>query len=209
VRWSRDARSLPESSQPRQLFPQTLDEWISFGRLVLAGMLWLPALIRKPRLVAAGIVLSAGSDIVDGLICRLRGSRSHYSRQLDAIADCAVILSSLGWLALARPGALAPLRRTLAVIAIASSTLLAIEWRRYRMIGALHIDSARAAAAIGHLYVLNMLWRNSASKPLRRLFQLLTAGGIVESAFIILGPPDPSHGASRPLLRHLKQRAMR
>ena len=132
TRWNRDVLSLPESSTPRQLFPRTPDEWISFGRLLLAAVLWLPALLRKPRVVAAGIVLSAGSDIADGLVSRIRGNRSRYSRQLDSLADGAVILSSLGWLALTRPGALAPLRRTVAVIAAAASFLLAIEWRRYR-----------------------------------------------------------------------------
>ncbi len=196
---------MPDSTAPRQLFPQTPDEWISLGRLGLAGLLWIPALLRKPRLVAAGIVLSAISDIVDGLVSRWRGSRSAYSRQLDTIADCAVMLSSLGWLVLARPGALEPLRRTLGVIAVVAGALLAIEWRRYRMIGALHIDSARAAAVVGHLYVLNRLWRNVNSKPLRRLFQLLAFGGMIESAWVILGPVDPAHGSPRPLLRSLKR----
>jgi len=196
---------LPETPRPSQLIPQTPDEWISLGRLALAALLWIPAMRRKPRLVAFGIVLSAVSDIADGLVSRWRGSRSHYSRQLDAIADSAIMLSSLGWLALARPGALAPLRRTLGVITVVASVLLGIQWRRYRMIGALHIDSARAAAVVGHLYVLNMLWRNVASKTLRRLFQLLVSGGMIESAWVILGPHDPLDGSPRPMLQYLKR----
>lgn len=196
---------MPDSSGPGQLRPHTPDEWISLGRLFLALLLWIPAILRKPRIVALGIVLSAVSDVADGLVSRWRGSRSHYSRQLDAVADSAVMLSSLGWLALARPGALAPLRRTLAVIVAVSSVLLGIQWRRYRMIGALHIDSARAAAVIGHLYVLNMLWRNVASKPLHRLFQLLVTGGMIESAWVILGPHDPMDGSPRPMLQYVKR----
>jgi phosphatidylserine synthase len=171
----------------------------------LAACLWLPAAFHKPRLVACGIVLSALSDIADGLVCRFRGDRSAYSRQLDALADGAVMISSIGWLALARPGGLHPLRRTLGAIGLVASVLLAIQWRRYRMIGALHIDSARAAAIAGHLYVLNMLWRNAASTPLRRLFQLLVAGGMIESAWIIFGPHDPMDGSPRPLVRALKR----
>jgi phosphatidylglycerophosphate synthase len=198
---------LPDPTPPRQWTPRTPDEWISLARLGFAGLLWIPAALRKPRLVAAGIVISAVSDIADGLVCRYRGERSSYSSQLDAIADCAVMLSSLGWLALARPGGLDPLRRTLCVISLVSSTLLLIEWRRYRMIGALHIDSARAAAVVGHLYVLNMLWRDAASKPLRRLFQLLVTGGMIESAWVILGPHDPMDGSPRPLLQWLKRTA--
>jgi phosphatidylglycerophosphate synthase len=196
---------LPDSTPPRQWFPRTLDEWISLGRLILAGLLWIPAALRKPRLVALGIVVSGVSDIADGLVCRFRGERSRYSSQLDAIADSAVMLSSLGWLALARPGALDPLRRTLCVISLVASTLLVIEWRRYRMIGALHIDSARAAAVVGHLYVLNTLWYDVASKSLRRLFQLLVTGGMIESAWVILGPHDPMDGSPRPLLQWLKR----
>jgi hypothetical protein len=69
----------------------------------------------------------------------------------------------------------------------------------------LHIDSARAAAVVGHLYVLNMLWRNVPSKPLRRLFQLLVAGGMIESTWCILGPHDPAGGSPRPLLQYVKR----
>ncbi|HET9662199.1 MAG TPA: CDP-alcohol phosphatidyltransferase family protein [Thermomicrobiales bacterium] len=196
---------MPDPTLPHRRTPRSLDEWISAARLGLAAALWIPAALRKPRLVACGIVLSALSDIADGLVCRFRGDRSAYSRQLDTVADSAVMLSALGWLALARPGGLDPLRRTLCVIALVASSLLTIQWRRYRMIGALHIDSARAAAIVGHLYVLNMLWRDAASKPLRRLFQLLVAGGMVESAWVILGPHDPLDGSPRPLLQWLKR----
>lgn len=174
---------------------------------MLAGVLWIPAVLRKPRLVAGGIVISAMSDIADGLVCRFRGERSGYSRQLDTIADSAVMISSVGWLALARPGSLVPLRRTLGAIVLVASALLTIQWKRHRMFGALHIDSARAAAVVGHLYVLNMLWFGRASKPLRRLFQLLVAGGMIESAWVILGPHDPTDGSPRPLLQWLARSA--
>ena len=118
-------------------------------------MLWIPALLRRPRVVAAGIVLSAISDIADGFVSRLRGERSDYSRQLDAVADSAVMLSSLGWLRLARPGALEPAASARSWRSWRSPrSCLTIEWRRYRQFGALHIDSARAAAVVGHLYVL-------------------------------------------------------
>jgi phosphatidylserine synthase len=187
----------------KQTFPHTPDEWIAFGRLLLAFLLWIPALLRRPRLVAAGIALSGFSDIVDGFVSRLRGARSSYSRQLDTIADGAVMLSSLGWLALSRPGSLQPLRGTLVAIGAVAAALLAIEWRRYRMFGALHIDSARAAAVVGHVYVLNLLWRNAQSRLLLRLFQLLVAGGVIESAWAILGPYDPHNASPRPLLQYI------
>lgn len=190
----------------RQFRPRTPDEWIAFGRLLLGGILWIPAALRKPRLVAAGIVLSAGSDIADGLVSRLRGSRSDYSRQLDTVADSTVMLSSLGWLALSRPGALGPLRRTISAILAVATVLLAIEWHRYRVFGALHIDSARAAAVIGHLYVLDVLWRNRASTALLRLFQALVAGGMIESAWVILGPKGPGGRSPRPLLDTVRRR---
>jgi hypothetical protein len=58
---------------------------------------------------------------------------------------------------------------------------------------------------VGHLYVLNVLWRNVPSKLLRRLFQLLVAGGMIESAWCILGPHDPADGSPRPLLQYVKR----
>lgn len=170
---------------------------------MLAGVLWIPALLHKPRVVAAGIVLSACSDTADGAVARLNGGRSNYSRQLDSVADSAVILSSLGWLAVARPGAMKPIERTILAIAMVASVLLAIEWRRYRKLGALHIGSARAAAAIGHLCVLDLFWRGSAARSFLRLFQLLTAGAMLESAWVILGDHDLDDHTSFPLLKRV------
>lgn len=115
---------MPETIGQRQRVPRTLDERISCGRLLLAPVLWIPALLGKPRLVAVGIVLSAVSDIADGAVCQWRGARCDYSRQLDAIADSVAMLSALGWLAVARPGSLRPLRGTLAAIAMTGTVLL-------------------------------------------------------------------------------------
>jgi phosphatidylglycerophosphate synthase len=192
---------LPDGTSHRQLAPRSLDEWISFGRLVLAVLLWIPAALRRPRVVAAGIALSAASDTADGAVARLQGGRSSYSRQLDTLADCAVMICSLGWLAVARPGALRPLKRTILAIAAVGSVLLAVEWRRYRKLGALHIGSARAAAVAGHLYVLGLFWRGAAPRALLRVFQLLAAGATLESAWIILGSHDLDDQTSFPLLK--------
>jgi len=171
--------------------------------MVLAALLWIPALLRRRRLVAAGIVLSACSDTADGAVARLQGGRSNYSRQLDAVADSAIMLSSLGWLAVSRPGALRPLKRTILAIAAVASVLLTIEWRRYRKLSALHISSARAAAVVGHLYVFNLFWRGSASRAFLRLFQVLAAGAMIESAWVILGAHDLDDQTSLPLLKRV------
>lgn len=196
------------TSPHHQSIPRTSDEWISLSRLLLAGILWIPALLRKPRLVAAGIMLSALTDMADGFVARIRGTRSGYARQLDTIADSAIMLSSIGWLALTRPGALAPLRRTIATILLIATGLLAVQWHRYRVFGALHLDSARAAAVLGHLYVLQVLWRNTASKALLRLTQCFAAGAIAESAWVILFSHDPGNRSPRPLLRALIRRGV-
>ena len=169
---------------------------------MLAALLWIPALARRPRVVAAGIVLSACSDIADGAVARLQGGRSDYSRQLDAVADSAVMLSSLGWLAVSRPGALRPLKRTILAIAVVASVLLAIEWRRYRMLGALHLGSARAAAVVGHLYV-SISSGGVGVRAFLRIFQLLTAGAMIESAWVILGDHELGDHASFPLLQRV------
>lgn len=196
---------MPSTSSRRQYAPRTIDEWISFGRLVLAALLWIPAALQRPRLVAVGILLSAGSDIADGLVTRLTGTRSNYSRQLDAIADSAVVMSALGWLALARPGALRPLRRTILAFGSIASVLLAIEWRRHRKFGALHIWSARSAAVVGHLAVLSLLWRGTTHIALLRLFQLLASGAVIESAWAILGGHNLDDQTAFPLLKRLSQ----
>lgn len=193
------------SPPSRQLRPRAPDEWISFGRLLLAAVLWIPALLRKPRFVAAGLALSAFSDMADGAIAHLRGNRSAYARQLDTIADTTIMLSALGWLALTRPTSLQPLARTIGAIGLLGSCLLTIQWRRYRQFGALHIDSARAAAVVGHLYVLDVLWSDRGSHQLRHLFQVLAGGAAIESAQIIFGSGDTIHRSRRPRLPTMKR----
>jgi hypothetical protein len=136
----------------------------------------------------------------------MQGSRSGYSRQLDTAADSAMMISSLGWLAIARPGALRPLKRTILAIAAVAALLLTVEWQRYRKFGALHIDSARAAAVVGHLYVLALFWRGSAPRALLRAFQALAAGAAIESAWVILGDYDIDDLTPLPLLQRIRQK---
>ncbi len=165
---------------------ETISDWLGVCRLLLAPVLWVLALTGKKRSVGVGIAVSAVTDVLDGAVARVSGERSEFGGQLDSIADMAIIVSSPGWMALLYPDVLRRRRTPLLTLSGVAVLLLAIEWGRYHKLGALHIDSARAAAVVGHGYVLDLFLREHDSDALFRLFTILSAGAAIESAWVIL-----------------------
>jgi phosphatidylglycerophosphate synthase len=175
-------------------------DWLSFARLVLAPLLWIPALLRKPRVVSAGVVVSATTDVLDGVVARASGQRSEFGKQLDTVADMAIILSAPGWTALLYPQVAARRGRPLVVLGATAGVLLALEWRKLHKIGALHIDSARSAAVFAHLYALNLFVRGKDSSPLFTAFLIAATGAAVETAYVIATRDDLVGLSETPLL---------
>jgi phosphatidylserine synthase len=148
-------------------------------------VIWTLALLNKPRLVGAGVALSAATDVLDGAVARVSGERSAFGSQFDTVADMSIILSAPGWMALLYPEVARRRRGPLLALGMAAGALLAIEWRRSRRLGNLHIDSARAAAVVAHGYVLNLFGRGRDSDLLFRGFVILAAGAAAESLYVI------------------------
>lgn len=185
---------------------ETIPDWLAFGRLVLAPLLWIPAIRRKPGVVAAGVALSAASDVLDGGIARLQGERSDFGSQLDTVADMAIILSAPGWMRLLYPDAFRKRRGPLLALLAVAGVTLSIEWRRHGRLGDLHIHSTRAAAVAAHLWVINLFVRGHDSDLLFRLFLLLAAGGAAESLAVILTEPTLEGLSETPLFDRLTGR---
>jgi phosphatidylglycerophosphate synthase len=178
----------------------TPSDWLSFTRLLLAPALWMPALLRKPKVVSAGVVVSAATDVLDGTLARATGNRSEFGKQLDTVADMAIILSAPGWLALLYPEVLHRRKSPLLALGGAAGILLTIEWRRYQKVAALHIDSARAAAVVAHLYALNLFVRGRDSNLLFSGFVLLAAGAGIETLYVIVSRETLNDLSETPLL---------
>jgi phosphatidylglycerophosphate synthase len=181
----------------------TPSDWLSALRLALAPVLWVLAARRKRRAVGAGIVVTATTDMVDGGLARLRHDYSEFGAQLDAVADMAIILSAPAWMAMLYPDVLRRRRRTLLAMSGVAALLLAIEWRKFRKAGAMHIDSARAASVLAHGYVLLLFVRGKDSDLLFRGFVLLGGVAAIETAYIIATRDDFTRLTETPLLDDL------
>jgi CDP-alcohol phosphatidyltransferase len=192
-------RMSPGLHRPR-IQIKTAADWLSLIRLLLAPVLWFLAIGRHPKAVGVGIAVSGASDVLDGVVARRSARRSQFGKQLDTAADLAVILSAPGWMALLCPSAFRRRSRPLLALAVPGAALLAYEWKRFRRLGALHIDSARAGAIIAHLYVLNLFVRGRDSNALFNGFLALAASAAGETAYILLTRDDVETLSSRPLI---------
>jgi phosphatidylglycerophosphate synthase len=179
---------------------RTPSDWLCLLRLLLAPVIWLLAITRKPKAAGAGVVLSGATDVLDGAISRLTGRRSEFGSQFDSVADMTIILSSMGWMALLYPDVARRRRRALLVLGGSAALLLSIEWRKFHKLGAMHIHSARAAGIAGHLYVLNLFGRGEDSRPLFTGFLGLASIAAAESLFVIVQHDDLDHLSETPLL---------
>lgn len=185
---------------------RTPSDWLCLFRLLMAPVLWVLAWRRRRKLVAAGIVLTAGSDVLDGVLARLSGERSDFGSQFDTVADAAIILSAPGWISLLYPAVLQKRRFPLLILTGVATGLLAVEWCRFRQFGNLHMHSARAAAVVAHVYVIVLFVTAHDSKWLFRLFLGLAGGAAAESAWVILRSSSLAGLSDTPLRDDLLKR---
>ena len=164
---------------------ETPSDWLCLVRLVLAPVLWIPAALKKPTVVSAGVVVSATTDVLDGLAARATGQRSEFGKQFDTVADMAIILSAPGWIVLLYPEVAARRGKPLVMLGAIAGILLTLEWHKLHKLGALHIDSARSAAAFAHLYTLNLFVRGKDSTPLFSAFLVAAMAAAIETAYVI------------------------
>ena len=81
----------------------SLADSVSVLRLLLVGAMWPLALNGEGRLVGIGVLLCGLTDILDGRLARLSGTESRHGARLDALADTALLISVLGWMAILHP----------------------------------------------------------------------------------------------------------
>lgn len=149
------------------------------------------------------VLFTASTDVLDGGYAHLVGTRSDFSQQLDTMADMAVIFSAPGLIALLFPDVARQRASHVGLVILVAAPVLLLEWRKFRRLGGLHINSARATAFVAHLWVLNLLGRNQDSKLLFRLFLGAAGGAALESLYVIIRQPDLDRLSETPLLDDL------
>lgn len=188
---------------------QTLPDWLSLSRLVLTGPIWAAAIGRRPRLVAGLVAVAATTDVLDGALARLSGQRSTFGSQLDTIADSAVILSAPTWIELLYPEAFQRRKGPVVVLLMVAAGILAVEWRKFRRFGNLHIHSTRAASVAAHFYVLNLLLRGRDEEALFDLFLILAGGAVAEIVVVLATRESLDELTETPLLEWVVTRGSR
>ncbi|MFV9506356.1 MAG: CDP-alcohol phosphatidyltransferase family protein [Oscillochloridaceae bacterium umkhey_bin13] len=146
---------------------------LSLARLILAVVLWLPALLGLQRLLALGILVALLTDWLDGLAARHLGVGDEAFSRFDSLADKVLALSVLAWLLLLHPAILFhhPLL-ALAVLLLGLGSWLTGLIRQGRVTG-LHLPSAKLAGLSQAGFVLHTFWQGAYSPLL-----LYLAGGL-------------------------------
>ncbi len=189
---------LPVRTWIRQV--TTLDEQLAAFRLLLAPVILILGLLGKRRLVAVTVLSAAASDVLDGTAARFAGQRSSFSKQLDTVADIAVIATAPALVAKLYPDSFHRRGRPLAVLGVVAGGVLGLEWLKFRRVGAMHIDSARGSSVVAHVWLLNLLIRGRDNPLLFGLFILSAVGAAFESLYVILRKPGLDHLSETPLI---------
>lgn len=130
---------------------------ITLLRLLSVPALWILALMHQPRLVGVGLLLALLTDVLDGLLARWLRQTSAFGAAFDSLADKALTLSIVGWLALLRPELFREHPGWIIVAAASFAASLLIGWIKFGKPAPLHLYSARLGGFVQALFVLHAL----------------------------------------------------
>lgn len=126
-------------------------------RLLLIPGLWAMALLDQPWLVGLGLVLALLTDVLDGLLARWLKQTSPFGAAFDSLADKALTLSVVGWLALLRPELFRERWLWLVIAAGSFAASLLTGWIKFGRPVPLHLYSARLGGFVQAVFVLHAL----------------------------------------------------
>ena len=143
----------------------TAADWLSSSRVVLAVLLWLPALMGDGRVVGIGLVVAAITDLVDGRLARRLGKASWVGARLDAFADLVLMVSAGCWLGILHPTLLTDSAAWLGLAAATYIVSTAASWLAFRrLIDPAQVTGKLAGALLYGFALLTLL--SGAAEPL-------------------------------------------
>jgi phosphatidylglycerophosphate synthase len=152
---------------------------LSWTRLLLVPVLWLPAIAGQGRLVGVGLIIAGLTDFLDGYLARRLRQPSTRGAQLDALADTLLLLSAAAWIELLHPEILGENTVLLAATFATYVTALAVGLVRFGNFKNLHLHSTKVAGGLMYAFgVVTLIL--GAYEPL--LLRLAAAAFIVASA---------------------------
>ena len=127
---------------------------ITWLRLLMLPVIWWFALFGQGGIVAIGLVLAGGTDMLDGFVARRTGSESTAGATRDLIADALLLLSAAAWIGLLHPEIV---RDNIALLAGSLSIYiasLAVAWFRFHRLPKLRLYSSKAAGGLLYAFAL-------------------------------------------------------
>lgn len=137
----------------------TVPNWISIFRLIMVGPLWIWASQGRYSWVAWGLILTAATDILDGMVARIFDQCSLIGEKIDSWADHLIIISSVIWLFVYLRDIFPPGRLLWlipAIIYFLISNLIGIIKNRH--FGGTHILEGKILAVFGYLGIILFLF---------------------------------------------------
>ena len=134
-------------------------------RLALIPVLWGLALLRRPVLLGAVLVLAALTDVLDGLVARRTRTTTRFGGAFDSVADHLLAASTVAFIVLLKPDFVREQRLPLVAWALFGLATLAYGWVRHRRLGNLHLYSAKLAGVAGYAFAAALFLLPAYSPP--------------------------------------------
>jgi len=135
----------------------TLPNALSLARLFLLPLLWFLAIERLAVALAAGLLIAALTDILDGTLARKLSQVSEVGSKLDSLADNLMKPSVVAWLFIIEPDLYTNHMVALQVAIIFYLASLTIGLIKFRRFGNLHLYSGRVGSVFQYLFVFTTL----------------------------------------------------
>ena len=135
----------------------TIPNLLSTSRLLMIPVLWVFAVQDMPLVVAAGTVIAALTDTLDGVLARRLGQVSKFGSKLDSLADNLFKPSVVAWLLILEPELFSdhPIELLVAIgLYAASVTVGLIKFKRF---GNLHLYSGKVGSLAQYIFIFSAL----------------------------------------------------
>jgi phosphatidylglycerophosphate synthase len=186
----------------RQRMPPGNRHWrvadtLTWLRLVLLPVLWVPALAGEGGIVGMGLIAAGVTDFLDGYIARTLGQASAAGARLDSIADTLLLVSAAAWIEVLHPEIASDNSTVIGATFVVYGASLAVGFIKFGKVGNLHLYSSRIAGGLLYTFAVFTLL-TGVYEPL--LLTLAAAALILSSvetvvAQLVLGAVDERLGS--------------
>jgi phosphatidylglycerophosphate synthase len=157
---------------------------LSWSRIFLLTVLWVPALLGSGRLVGIGLMVAGLTDFLDGYLARRLGQTTAAGARLDSIADILLLVSAVVWIELLHPEIARENMVLIAATFAVYAASLAVGAVKFHRLGNLHLYSSKVAGGFLYTFALVTLVAG-VYEPV--LLMLAAAAFILSSAETLVG----------------------